>query len=79
MPWCPHHPDCRIIVGSQKRNLQDACCIDIKTKAEEEEQGSSETCIVGGGKKIKWLYKLQRSNTGRKTDLKSNNARYSAT
>ena len=51
MPWCPHHPDGRIIVGSQKRNLQDACCIDIKTKAEEEEQGSSETCIVGGGKK----------------------------
>ena len=33
----------------------------------------SETCVVGGGKKIiQWLYIAQVSNTERKTDLKSN-------
>ena len=32
-------------------NVQDTCCIDIKTKADKDEEGSCETCLVGGGKK----------------------------
>ena len=40
----------------------------------------SETCVIGGGKnKLFNGYIVQGSNTGRKTDLKSNVSRYSAT
>ena len=39
----------------------------------------SETCVVGGGKKILNGYIVQGSNKEKKSDLKSNTPRYSAT
>ena len=50
------------------------------TAAKSKSQGT-ENCVVGGEKKKKnkWLCVVQGSNTGRKTGLKSNISRYSAT
>ena len=38
MPWCPYHPDGRIS-GLSEKNVQDTCCIAIKTMADKEEEG----------------------------------------
>ena len=38
MPWCPYHPDGRIS-GLSEKNVQDTCCITIKTMADKEEEG----------------------------------------
>ena len=39
MPWCPYHPGGRVKWVLRKKNIPDTCCIDIKTKADKEEEG----------------------------------------
>ena len=40
MSWCPYHPD-GCIKWALRKNVQDTCCIKIKTnlKANKEEEG----------------------------------------
>ena len=38
MPWCPYHPDGRN-KWALRKNVQDTCCIDIRTTADKEEDG----------------------------------------
>ena len=39
MPRCPYHPDGPNKRALEKKNVQDTCCIDIKTMADKEEEG----------------------------------------
>ena len=36
MPWCPYHPDGRN-KWALRKNVQDTCCIDLRTMADKEE------------------------------------------
>ena len=64
MPWCPYHPDSRN-KWALRKNVQDTCCIDIKTVADNrgrrvgtmtaaKSQQGSETFVAE--KNIKWLH-----------------------
>ena len=42
MPWCPYHPGGHVksaLRKKKKTNIKDTCCINIKTKADKEEEG----------------------------------------
>ena len=38
MPWCAYRPDGRN-KWALRKNVQDTCCIDIRTMADKEEEG----------------------------------------
>ena len=58
MPWSPYHPGGHMKSALRKKtNIKDTCCINIKTKADKEEEGQEgkedirrKTCAVEDGK-----------------------------
>ena len=78
MPWCPYHPGGHIKSALRKKtNIKDTCCINIKTKADKEEEGQEEKedfeeklVQQRTERVIQLLYIVQGSSAERKTDLK---------